>query len=70
MVHGDVCEQDTISIQATKVSSLVPEFAIGILHLLPNAVLAGMGTSKPTLLELSGVEVVEEQHAWYVEVCV
>ena len=65
MIHGGVCEQDTMSTQATKVSSFVPEFAIGTLYLLPNAMPAGIGTSKPTLLELSGVEVVEEQHAWY-----
>ena len=65
-----MCEQDTVSIHVIEVSSLVLEFAIGILHLLPRAVPAGMGASKPKLLELSGVEIVEDQHAWYVEVCV
>ena len=59
-----------MSIYVIEVSRIALEFAIGILHLLPHAVPAGMGASKPKLLELSGVEVVEEQHAWYVEVCV
>ena len=61
-----MCEQDTVSIQVTKVSSLVLEFAICILHLMHPSVPAGMGEFEPKLLELSGVEVVEEQHAWYI----
>ena len=65
-----MCAQDTVSIQLIEVSSLVLELVICTLRLLPHAVPAGMGAFKPKLLELSGVEVVEEQHAWYVEVCV
>ena len=38
-----MCEQDTVSIHVIEVSSLVLEFAIGILHLLPHAVPVGMG---------------------------
>ena len=53
-----VCEQDTVSIHVIEVSGLVLEFAIGILQLLPHAVPAGMGASKPKLLGLSGVAVV------------
>ena len=70
MVRGGVCEQDTVSIHVIEVSSLVLEFAIYILHLLPHDVPAGMSEFESKLPELSGVEVVEEQHAWYVEVCV
>ena len=65
-----MCEDDTVSIHVTEVSSHVLELDIRILHLLPHSVPAGMGASKPNLLETSGVEVVEEQHAWYVEVYV
>ena len=53
-----------------EVTSLVLEQAIGILHLLPHAVPADMGEFEPELPGISGVEAVEEQHAWYVEVCV
>ena len=59
-----------VSIHVIDVSSRVLEFAIGILCLLHRAVSAGMGEFEPTPPGLSGVEVVEEQHAWYVEVCV
>ena len=72
-MHGTwrcVCEQDTVSIHVIEVSSLVFEFAIGILHLLPHAVPAGMGAFELELPGISGVEVADEQHAWYVEVCV
>ena len=72
-MHGTwrcVCEQDTVSIHVTEVSSFVLELAICILRLLFHAVSAGICAFKPNLLELIGVEAVEEQHAWYVEVCV
>ena len=53
-----MCEQDTVSIHVIEVSSLVLELAIGILHLLPHAVPAGMSEFESKLPELSGVEVV------------
>ena len=59
-----VCEQDTVSIHVIEVSNLVLEFAIGILHLLPHAVPAGMGEIELKPPGISGVEVAEEQHAW------
>ena len=65
-----MCEQDTVSIHVIEVSSLVLELDIGILHLLHRAVPADMGKFEPEPPGISGVEVVEEQHAWYVEVCV
>ena len=65
-----MCEQDTVSIRVTEVSSLVLEFAIGMLCLLPHAVSASVGEFELGPPGISGVEVVEEQHAWYVEVCV
>ena len=65
-----MCEKDTVSIHMIEVSRLVLEFAIGMLCLLPHAVSAGMGEFELKPPGISGVEVVEEQHAWYVEVCV
>ena len=65
-----MCEQDTVSIHVIEVSSLVLELAIGMLHLLPHAVPAGMGEFESKLPELIVVAVVKEQHAWYMEVCV
>ena len=59
-----------MSIHVIEVSSLVLELAICILHLLFHAVPAGMGEFESKLPELSGVAVVKEQHAWYMEVCV
>ena len=50
--HGTwrcVCEQDTMSIQVIEVSNLVLDFSIGILHLLPHAVPAGMGAFESKL---------------------
>ena len=52
-----------MSIHVIEVSSLVLEFDICILHLLHRAVPAGMCEFESKLPELSGVEVVEEQHA-------
>ena len=66
-----MCEQDTVSIiHVIDVSSLVVEFTIGILCLLHRAVSAGMSEFELKPPGISGLEVVEEQHAWYVEVCV
>ena len=59
-----------MSINVIQVSSLVLELDIGILHLLPHAVPAGMGAFDLEPPGISGVEAVEEQHAWYVERCV
>ena len=65
-----MCEQDTVSIHVIEVSSLVLELGICILHLLPHAVPAGMGEFELEPPGISGVDAVEEQHAWYMEVCV
>ena len=65
-----MCEQDTVSIHVIQVYSLVLELAIGILHLLPHAVPAGMGEFELKPPGISGVEVADEQHAWYMGVCV
>jgi len=65
-----VCEQDTAHIHVIIAPNNVLELAIYNLHLLPRAVPAGMGILKPQPTQREGVEVVEEQCAWYVEVCV
>ena len=71
--HGTwrcVCEQDTMRIHVIEASKLVLEFATGILHLLPRVVPADMDAFELKPTELSGVDIVDEQYAWYVEVCV
>jgi len=48
----------------------VVELAKGNLHLLSRAVQAGLGASDLEPPQLSGTETVDEQCAWYVELCV
>ena len=72
-VHGTwrcVCEQNTEHIHLVKVLNHDVELAICNLHLLACAVQAGLGISDLGPLQFSGAEAVEEQCAWYVEVCV
>ena len=53
-----------------EVTNHVVELAKGNLHLLSRAVQAGLGVSGLEPPQLSGAETVDEQWAWYVEVCV
>ena len=57
-------------IHVMEVSNHVLRLAIDSLQLLPGAVQAGLGVSDLQPLEFEGLEVVGEQYAWYVEVCV
>jgi len=71
MVHGTwrcVCELDTAHIHVMAASNHVLELAICNMHLLFSAVQAGLGVSDLPPTEISGVEVADEQCAWYVEV--
>ena len=73
MVHGMcgcVRELDTVHIHVLSVSNCAVVLAICKLHLLPRAVQAGLVVSDLQPPKLGGVEVVEEQCAWYVLVCV
>ena len=58
-----------VSIHVIDVSSLVLELAKGILHLLPHAAPAVLGDFELEPPGISGVEVADEQHTWFVEVC-
>jgi hypothetical protein len=71
-MHGTwrcVCELDTVHIHTKEVSNHVVELAICNLNLLLRAVQAGLGFSDLKPHQLSGTEAVDEQCAWYVEVC-
>ena len=67
---GCVCEQDTAHIHVILVANRVLELAVCNLHLLPRAVPAGMGILELEPTQTGSVEVVAEQCAWYVKVCV
>ena len=67
---GYVCELDTVHIHVLAASNHAEKLAIGNLHLLPRAVQAGTGVSDLEPPTFGCVEVVDEQYAWYVEVCV
>ena len=72
-VHGTwrcVCELDTAHIHVISIPNHVLELAICILRLMSLAVQAGMGLSDLEPPQVSGVEAVDEQCVWYVEVCV
>ena len=72
-VHGTwrcVCELDTVHIHVILIPNHVLELGIFNLHLLPRAVKAGMGVLVLEPTQISGLEDVHEQCAWYVEVCV
>ena len=61
---------DTVHIHLMKVANHVVELAIGNSYLLSYAVQAGLGVSDLEPPQCSGADVVEEQCAWCVEVCV
>ena len=63
-------EPDTVHIHVIKYPNLVLEPDICNLNLLPRAVQAGLGVSDLQPSEFGGLEVIDEQCAWYVEVCV
>ena len=65
-----MCELDTVHSHVKKVANRVLKLAICNMHLLPRAVQAGLGVSDLKPPEFGGLEVVGEQYAWYVEVCV
>ena len=65
-----VCELDTVHIHVKEVSTNVEELDISNLHLLPRAVQAVLGVSGLGPPQFGGLEVMGEQCAWYVEVCV
>ena len=65
-----VCGLDTVHIHVMEVSNHVLRLAIDSLQLLPGAVQAGLGVSDLQPSDFSGLEVMDEQCAWYVEVCV
>ena len=65
-----MCELDTVHIHVMKVSNHVLKLTTGNLHLLPRVVQAGLGVSDLEPPEFCGLEVMDEQCAWYVEVCV
>ena len=65
-----VCELDTENIHVLAASNHAKKLAIGNLHLLPRAVYAGLDVSGLEPSHFSGAEAVDEQCAWYVEVCV
>ena len=72
-VHGTwrcVFELDTADIHMMPIPNHVVELAICNLHLLFHAVQAGMDVSSLELSQVSGLEVVDEPCAWYVELCV
>ena len=70
MTRGGVCELDTVHIHVTYVSNHIVELAICNLHLLFRTVQAGLGVSDLQPPDFGGLEVIDEQCAWYVEVCV
>ena len=59
-----------MSIYVIEASNLGLVLAVEILHLLPCAVPAGMDAFELEPPQNSGAEVVDEQCAWYVGVCV
>ena len=65
-----VCEQETAHIHVMLMANRILELDICNLHLLPRAVPAGMDILELQPIQREGVEVVDEQCAWYVEVCV
>ena len=64
-----VRELDTAHIHVLAASNHAVVLAICKLHLLPRAVHAGLVVYDLQPPELGGVEVVDEQCAWYVRVC-
>ena len=72
-VHGTwrcVCELDTAHIHVISTPNLVLELPICNLHLLFRAVQAGVDVFDLKPPQVSGLEVVDGQCAWYMEVCV
>ena len=65
-----VCEQDTAHSHVIIAPIHFPDLAVCNLHILPRAVPAGMGILELQPTHTRGVEVMDEQCAWYVEVCV
>ena len=65
-----MCELDTVHIHVMPIPNHVVELAICNLNLLLRAAQAGVDVFDPELPQSSGLEVVDEQCAWYVEVCV
>ena len=65
-----MCELDTVHIHIKKVANHLVDLARGQPHLLSRAVRAGLGVSDLQPTEFGGLEVMDEQGAWYVEVCV
>ena len=72
-MHGTrrcVFKLDTAHIHVMATSNHESELATCNMHLLFHTVQSGLGVSDIQPTGLSGVEVVDEQCAWYVEVCV
>ena len=65
-----MCELDTVHIDVISIPSHVLELPIYNLHLLSLAVQAGLDVFDLEPPQVSGLEVVDGQCAWYVEVCV
>ena len=65
-----MCELDTVHIHVMQVFNHVLKVAICNLHLLSRVVQAGLGVSGLEPPKFGGLEVTDEQCAWYVEVCV
>ena len=65
-----VCGLDTVHIHVMEVSNHVLRLAIDSLQLLPGGVQTGLGVSDLQPSDFSGLEIMDEQCAWYVEVCV
>ena len=63
-----MCEQDTAHIHVIIAPTHDLELTICNLHLLPRAVPAGMDILELQPIQMEGVEVVDWQCAWYVEV--
>ena len=61
-------EMDTIHIDVISIPNHVLELSVCNLHLLFRAVQAGMDAFDLELPQISGLEVVDEQCAWYVKV--
>ena len=65
-----MCELDTAHIHVISTSNLELELSICNLHFLFCAVQAGVGVFDLKPPQVSGLEVVDGQCAWYMEVCV
>ena len=68
-IFGCARELDTAHLHVLAVSNHAVVLAICKLHLLPRPVPAGLVVSDLQPSELGGVEVADEQCAWYVRVC-